>query len=100
MRPLRHCATIQGEGTAQCSSSQSLPHWEQFFMRSRWSQLILECTDWLLKVKHHQQPANPDVLADQHAELDNLRVGKLGPQLPEECVVKRVMIERHLLGKL
>ena len=68
-------------------------------MRTRWSQLILERTDWLLKIKHHQQPANPDVLADQHAKLDNLRVGKLGAQLSEELVVKRVMIERHLLGK-
>ena len=63
-------------------------------MRSRWSQLILECTDWLLKVKHHQQPPHPNVLADQHAELDHLRVGKLGAQLSEERVVKHVMIER------
>jgi hypothetical protein len=51
-----------------------------------------------LQIQHHQQPAKTNKLANHHAELNNLRVGKMLVQTFKKVVVNIVMVSGHAAG--
>ena len=51
-----------------------------------------------MDVERDQQPAEADVLADHHPQLEDLRLREVVAQLIDERVVDPLVVVRHTLG--